>query len=148
MTENVPIYRYTAEYARDHGELPEYRASYHANVACRNAIDAAISKHYRNNILPDAALQEVVAEFGVDRTLYVLANTIRHKDWDGRFSPANRRWAEEYPAEPEISAINDARSIDYVANSHSCLLDAIVRQAREKYVYTPKAVQGQQMGMM
>ena len=28
--------------------------------------------------------------FGMDRTLYVLANTVRHKDWDGRISHDNK----------------------------------------------------------
>ena len=148
MAEYVPIYRYTIMYASEHGELPEYRASYHANVACKKAIDAAITKYYKNNILPKDAMREVVSEFGYDRTLFVLGNTVRQKDWDKWFSDDNRRWAEEYPAEPEISVINDVKAMDYIANSHPCLLDIFMRQVREEYVLALQPPHGSQIGMM
>ena len=34
----VPVYKYPAAYARENDELEQYRASYKANVACKNAI--------------------------------------------------------------------------------------------------------------
>ena len=88
-----PVYRHTFDYAVAHGEEKQYRDSFHANVACKGAIEKAISQHYKNNCMDALASQQVVHEFGFDRTLYVLANTIQLKDWDGRFSQDNKAWA-------------------------------------------------------
>ena len=33
---------------------------------------------------------EVIGAFGMDRTLHVLAATVRHMDWDGRISQQQR----------------------------------------------------------
>lgn len=55
-----------------------------ANIACRDAIDRAIREHYHDNILSRKAVQNVVGQYGFDRTLYVLAVTVMDKNWDGR----------------------------------------------------------------
>lgn len=89
----LPVYPYPASYAHEHGELEQYRASHKANIACRDAIDTAIADHYRDNRLGNGAVKQVVAQFSYDRTLYVLANTVRQKDWDGRISRENKEWA-------------------------------------------------------
>lgn len=47
-----------------------------ANIACKEAIETAISEHYR---LGPEAVRQVAEQFGFDRTLYVLANTVRQK---------------------------------------------------------------------
>ena len=79
---DLPIYPHSAIYAREHDELPAYRASYQANVDCSKAIDAAIREHYRDNRLDPAAVSQVVERFGMERTLLVLAATARYKEWD------------------------------------------------------------------
>ena len=57
----VPIYRETANYAYEAGELESYRASLAANVECRRAIEAAISSNYVDNRLDaDAAVKIVL----------------------------------------------------------------------------------------
>jgi hypothetical protein len=38
----IPVYKYPVVYARENDELEQYRASYKANVACKNAIETAI----------------------------------------------------------------------------------------------------------
>ena len=42
MMKNIPVYKHTAAYAREHDELAAYRASNQANTACKEAIEAAI----------------------------------------------------------------------------------------------------------
>ena len=61
----LPIYPHSAAYAREHDELPVYRASYQANVDCSKAIDAAIREHYSDNRLNSAAVKRVVDWFGL-----------------------------------------------------------------------------------
>ncbi len=93
----LPVYRHSAAYAREHGELDQYRTSQRANIACKEAIEAAISENYRDNRLDGAAVSQVAEQFGYDRMLYVLANTVRHKEWDGRISRDNKAWASTMP---------------------------------------------------
>ena len=47
-TREFPVYRHTFDYAVAHGEEKQYRDSFHANVACKGAIEKAISQHYAN----------------------------------------------------------------------------------------------------
>ena len=57
----VPIYRETANYAYEAGELASSRASLAANVECRSAIEAAISSNYGDNRLDaDAAVKSIL----------------------------------------------------------------------------------------
>ena len=85
---NTPLYPHSAAYASEHGEMAQYNASFQASHACKEAIEQAVSRHYRNNRLDaEAAVNDVLERFGPDRVQYVLANTVRHKEWDGRISP-------------------------------------------------------------
>ena len=91
----VPIYRETANYAYEAGELESYRASLAANVECRRAIEAAISSNYGDNRLDaDAAVKSVLEQFSPERVRYVLANTIQQKDFDGRIPQPLKEWAK------------------------------------------------------
>ena len=70
MMKNIPVYKHPASYAREHDELAAYRASKQANTACKEAIEAAIRDHYRDNRLDAAAVNQVVQQFGYDRTFH------------------------------------------------------------------------------
>ena len=96
----TPVYPYPASYAQEHGELEQYRASSKANAACKEAIEAAIREHYDGNSLDSQAAAQVVDTFGLDRTLYVLANTVQQKDWDGGFLPEIRHGQKPFPSVP------------------------------------------------
>ena len=98
----VPIYRETANYAYEAGELESYRASLAANVECRRAIEAAISSNYGDNRLDaDAAVKGVLEQFSPERVRYVLANTIQQKDFDGRIPQPLKEWAKTVEVCPE-----------------------------------------------
>ena len=98
----VPIYRETANYAYEAGELESYRASLAANVECRRAIEAAISSNYGDNRLDaDAAVKSVLEQFSPERVRYVLANTIQQKDFDGRIPQPLKEWAKSVDVCPE-----------------------------------------------
>ena len=98
----VPIYRETANYAYEAGELESYRASLAANVECRRAIEAAISSNYGDNRLnADAAVKSVLEQFSPERIRYVLANTIQQKDFDGCIPQPLKEWAKSVEVCPE-----------------------------------------------
>ena len=111
-----------------------YRASRRANIACKEAIEAAISEHYRDNRLDKDAVPQVIEQFGYTRTLYVLANTLQQKDWDGRFSPANKTWAKTVDIPPNPDSFGGERNLDFVVNSDTGLVDLFLTQARQDYL--------------
>lgn len=84
---SIPVYRHSAAYAVEHGELEAYKTSRVAGVACRDAIEKAVAKHYRDNCLNKAGAREVIDEFGKERVMTVLAITIRDKLYDGDSRP-------------------------------------------------------------
>ena len=56
---HTPIYTHDGAYAREHGELTQYRESLLTNIACKDAIEASIRKHFdgmhlSNQLLPDS----------------------------------------------------------------------------------------------
>ena len=96
MMNKTGLYKHTAAYALEHGELEQYRASLQANIACKNAIEAAIRQHFDGMHLNEAAVTEVMAAYGKERVCSVVANTLQQKSWDGRFSPSNKAWAAQF----------------------------------------------------
>lgn len=91
----VPIYRETANYAYEAGEMESYHASLAANEECRSAIETAISDNYAENRLDaEAAVKSVLEQFSSERIRYVLANTIQQKDFDGRIPQSLKEWSK------------------------------------------------------
>ncbi|HRS64331.1 MAG TPA: DUF3849 domain-containing protein [Spirochaetia bacterium] len=133
----TPVYKYPASYARENDELEVYRASNKANIACKEAIEATISKHYSDNILHPGGVREVVDQFGFERTMYVLANTVRQKDWDGRISDKNKQWAKTITVFENPDAWGDDRNCQFVVDKpHTGLTDLFVNQVRREYLLT------------
>ena len=97
-TANIPVYKQSAEYAIEHDELPAYRESFRVNMACRDALETAIHESYHDYCLDAGkASAQVAAQFGMERVAYVLANTVRAFDHDGRISRDNKAWAQTIP---------------------------------------------------
>lgn len=132
-TANLTVYPYSGDYAYDHGELDQYRESNKLNVACKEAIQAAISKHYNGQQLDEEAVHLVVARFGTARTSFILANTVQEKDWDGRFSQSNKGWARPIPILPDENTFGNNNRLLYVVNSHPGLIDTFISIFRKEY---------------
>ena len=130
---DLPIYPHSAIYAREHDELPAYRASYQANVDCSKAIDAAIREHYRDNRLDPAAVSQVVERFGMERTLLVLAATARYKEWDKRISDDHKAWAQTIPVPDDKDVRGADRTTSYVVGyAHPGLVNLFMNEARRQ----------------
>ena len=81
---------------------------------------------------------EVIGAFGMDRTLHVLAATVRHMDWDGRISRSNKEWAKTVPVFEDMDAWGNDRNTELVVNSHPGLTDLFLSEARkEQHLRTP-----------
>lgn len=130
----TPLYTQSGTYAYEHGELEQYRASNEANMACKKAIEGAIRDHYSGYSLDGkAAVTEVVNAFGVERPMYILANTVQQKDHDGRISPGNKDWAKSIPIQKNPDAWGEDRNSHLIVDSHPGLTDLFVSAFRKGY---------------
>ena len=130
---NLPVYIFSATFAKEHGELETYRASHRANVDCKNAIEDAIADHYRDNRLDTSCVNEVIDRFGMERVAFVLANTVQDKDWDGRISADNKAWAKEAPVPNDYNAWGGRRTHEYVCTqAHPGLINLFVNSFRKE----------------
>ena len=125
-TRSIPLYQENAGYAKEHGEIDLFLASLKANIACRDAIDAALQEGYDGMHL-HVDVKWVLAEFGPERVSHVLAAALLDKTWDHRISRGNQTWAASVPMFDTGS-----RHHDYAPRSPSMLLNEFVRQARKE----------------
>ena len=139
-TKDAPLYLHSAAYAREHDELPQYRQSCEANVACKTAIEKAIYANYADNCLNSPAILEAVsAEFRMERIQYVLANSVRVKEWDARISPANKEWAQTVSIVPNPDAWGNDRNCYFVLDqAHPGLVNQLISHFRREMEKVPK----------
>ena len=134
----LPVYRQNAAYAREHGELEQYRVSRQANIACKEAIEQAVYQNYDGKRLHDGTAAKVMQQFGTERVMYVLANTIQQKEWDGRFKYYNKEWAKTVDIPPNPDSFGVERNSEFVVDSHAGLTDLFVSQARREAEHQPR----------
>ena len=125
MNETYP-YPYSAAEAHKRNELPLWRESHKANIACRDAIEDAIRRSFDGMHLDKDCITPVLDEYGYKRTAWVLANTLHELKWDGRFSYANKHWAEKIYIPTDL-----IHNSDFVVRSHPAVLDGFVSLYRK-----------------
>ncbi|MBQ3861293.1 MAG: DUF3849 domain-containing protein [Clostridia bacterium] len=136
----LPVYREPASCARENDELSPYRVSRRENIACKEAIEESIRKHFDGMHLDPAAVKEVLEAFGRSRTMFVLAVTVNEKDYDGRFSRSNKEWAKSFNIpQDRDSAFGDNR-LPYVVNSHPAILDGFIDETRRELARKPSVL--------
>ena len=129
---NTPVYPESAEYARAHGELEQYRASHHANIDCKRAIEQSVSSHFDGFRLDKNAVSEVMKRYGPERISLVLAATVQVKAWDGRFSSANKDWAFSFDFPDPVNEMGFDRRDNYAVTTHPAVLDGFINLVRQE----------------
>ena len=127
----TPIYTETAAYAQSVGELDLYRISLRENKDCKNAIDNAIYENFDGFRLKKDCYKPVVEQFGEERVLYVLANTLKLRGWDGRFSHDNKAWAEHFSIPGDPATGGEHRFL-FQCDSHPAVLDGFISLTRRE----------------
>lgn len=122
------LYPYSAQEAKKRNQLPMWRESYHANVACRKAIEETVRQNFDGMHLKKDCLEPVLAEYGYKRTEWVLATTLQELSWDGRFSRANKQWAAR-----RYIPQDERHNAEITVRSHPAILDGFVDLYRESY---------------
>lgn len=122
-----PLYKYSVETAKHDGELDAWRESRDENIRCRDFLDEQIAKRFDGMTLPSDCVENTVKEFGYDRTMWVIANTIQNRKGDGRFHSRNTEWAKRF------NIPDTGRNYEFALNSHSCLVDGAADDIRKMY---------------
>lgn len=125
MTDEIYLYPYSVTDARARDELPLWRASFHANCACKEAIENAIRHNYDGAYLNTDCAKSVIAEYGYKRVEFVLANTLKELSYDGRFSPSNKAWGSQTYIPPDRD-----HNCQFIVASHPAVLDGFINQYR------------------
>ena len=136
----LPVYREPASYARENDELSPYRVSRRENIACKEAIENSIRKHFDGMHLDPAAVKEVLEAFGRSRTLFVLAVSVNEKDYDGRFSRSNKEWAKSFNIPEDRDSFGVDRRTDYIVNSHPAIVDGFIDETRRELSRKPSVL--------
>lgn len=124
-----PVYLETWGYAEKHGELEDYRNSHTLSEECKHAIDEAIRNNFDGMHLKSGFEDVLIQKYGIERIAYLIATTIRAHDYDGRYSHANKEWANSM----RVSASENERN-DCILNIHPAVLDGFTNRIREKYL--------------
>lgn len=121
------LYRYSFSEAKRNNEVNEWRESKNENVRCRDFLDKQISEKFDGMHLPNECAENTLKEFGYDRTMWVIANTVLERDGDGRFHRQNCEWAKS------LGIIKSDRNYEFALRSHSCIVDGLASQVQKMY---------------
>ena len=129
----VPVYPYSLEEAQRNGETDLYKQSHNENIDCAQAIRKALADNFDGYHLKPGIEQKIIADFGFDRTMYVLANTIQHFDYDGRISRDNKEWAKAEPVPNDYNAWGEKKTREYCCNqAHPGLINLFINRFRKE----------------
>ena len=81
--------------------------------------------------LQSGGVKQVVEEFGLERTKYVLAAAIQARGDDPRISRSNRAWADSVRTIKDRDERGLDRAYHYGLQAHSCVLDGFVDDMRK-----------------
>ena len=125
-----PLYTHTITYAMEHGRADDYLESRKLNLDCKKAVEDAIRENFDGMHLAHDAAKGIIEEYGAERVVFILANTVQHLEHDGRFSIGNKAWAKGYGIPENINRGMDMNT-DYIVNSHPAVLDGFIGLARD-----------------
>lgn len=89
MAKELP-YQYSLRYAVKYGEKDEWRESHKKNANVQE-LRTSNNENYEDNRLSECATA-VIDCYGFDRVNFVLANTVKRLNEDGRISEQNKSW--------------------------------------------------------
>ena len=127
MEIEVPVYPYSQAEANRLGEIKLWRDSYRANIGCKEAIEQSIRASFDGMHLAEKCLDEVIERFGYKRMSFVLANTLKEKDFDGRFHEHNKEWAKQFYIPPDRN-----HNCSFTVESHPAVLDGFISLYRQR----------------
>lgn len=133
----IPLYRNSmrdAMEASGTAEIQKWKESLDENIRCARFIEDRINTQYDGSRLSGDIARDSFEEFGMDRTNWVLANTVQLKDYDGRFSRQSKAWAQSFFIPRPFESRERDRNVDYLIDKvNPGLVDMVIRDARKHY---------------
>lgn len=129
MEKKISVYPLSRKAAQEYDEYNEWENSFRENRACAKAIEKSIKENYSENKLNADCAKSVIENFGFDRVNWVLANTVRYGEHDGRYSRENKEWAKSF----EIPKEENNLHCQFAVNAHPGLVDIFVNLARKEW---------------
>ena len=131
----MDIYKSSLKYAKENGELEQYRESMNLCDECGTFISRSIAENFNNNYLDVKKITaETIGKYGFERTMLMLAFRIDSLEHDGRIDASNKEWAKSF-----ISGYSNAEKIRATADrtlgtTHPVLLNAAVEDIRSAFL--------------
>ena len=122
-----PLYKFSFEEAKRNNEVEQFRESFRENIRCRDYLDEQVREKFDGFRLPDEFAENAIKEFGYDRTMWVIANTILERKGDGRFRRENTEWAKK------LNIPKWRNNYEFALKSHSCIVDELASDVRKMY---------------
>ena len=122
-----PLYKFSFEEAKRNDEIEQFRESFRENIRCRDYLDEQVREKFDGFRLPDECAENAIKEFGYDRTMWIIANTIKERKGDGRFHRENTEWAKK------LNIPKRRNNYEFALRSHSCIVDGLASDVRKMY---------------
>jgi hypothetical protein len=109
----------------------KWREEFRAVIACKNAFmeNAALSHSYYDDRKLPEFLKEIIQAHGQDRVRQVLAATVNHAPWDGRYYRSVKEWAAQVEPFPQFPGHQgEPRDFsEFCINNHPVIVNDTVR---------------------
>lgn len=146
MYATMPIYYSSIDYAYKHKEEELWRENFRINMELRKFVNDRASTAYNTREL-DLFIKDLVEDYGVERTMYVLGRTIQYKEWDGRFDAvvkkrtAQLNYTDSNLLQDDYEKYGSDKSQEYVTDIHPVILNQIYRELMKMEVKDNELVQ-------
>ena len=127
----TPVYPHSAAYASEHGGNGTVQPLISGETRLQRAMSRPSAPTMTEIRLDtEAAVKDVLEKFGTERVQFILANTIQHKNHDGRISQDNKAWAKSIPTLEDSGASRHCAYL-VVDQVNPGLTDLFTRQFRK-----------------
>lgn len=108
----MDIYKSSLKYAKENGELEQYRESMNLCDECGTFISRSIAENFNNNFLDvKKVTAEAAGKYGFEPAMLMLALRVDSLKYDGRFTADNKEWAQKFLADyPNAEGIQTPNS--------------------------------------
>lgn len=130
----VEFYRYSYRTAEQDGDVEEYRASRDENRRCvefiQNSQTGLYANAYKDNVVDKdgAYLDKCISEFGMQRMMFIIANTVKMSKYDGWWSPEVREWARTF-----MLSHTSEYADGYLSQIHTGVVNILAEKIIKKY---------------
>ena len=130
----IDFYRYSYKIAEQDGNIEKYRASREENRRCAEYIQhpetGLYANAYKDYVVDKGGiyLDKCINEFGMERMMFVIADTVKMSKHDGRWSPEVKEWAKSF-MQTHTSECSDC----YLSQIQVGVVNILAKEIIEKY---------------